>query len=141
MRRKLRVKIFENLGRWKEGKVEGWVEAKAGLRIAYSNQKSTHTQTLIYTKNTQTFFNFSFFILPCLTFYMKRRNTFLSLPPLSFHCLCMTQLRNTLDSTLSVFGHLLQTIKCGHTHPHFYFPFTLCSLVFRVRRGLDSNPK
>ena len=34
---------FENLGRWKEGRVggrkEGWKEAKAGLRIAYSNQK------------------------------------------------------------------------------------------------------
>ena len=37
---------FENLGRWKEGRKEGWVEgrmeAKAGLRIAYSNQKVSY---------------------------------------------------------------------------------------------------
>ena len=33
------MKIFENLGRWKGGRKDGWMEAKAGLRIAYSNQK------------------------------------------------------------------------------------------------------
>ena len=40
---------FENLERWKEGRKEGrkggwmggWKEAKAGLRIANSNQKHT----------------------------------------------------------------------------------------------------
>ena len=40
---KFRVDNFENLGRWVDGWMDGWVGGwmggKAGLRIAYSNQK------------------------------------------------------------------------------------------------------
>ena len=36
---------FENLGRWKDGwmggRKGGWMEATAGLRIAYSNQQKS----------------------------------------------------------------------------------------------------
>ena len=32
--------IKKNLGEWMEGWVDGWMGGKAGLRIAYSNQKS-----------------------------------------------------------------------------------------------------
>ena len=34
----------KNLGRWMDGWVEGRKEAKAGLRIAYSNQKMGKSQ-------------------------------------------------------------------------------------------------
>ena len=35
-------------GGWKEGRMDGWKEGKAGLRIAYSNQKekSNYLETL-----------------------------------------------------------------------------------------------
>ena len=38
------VENFENLGRWMGGWKEGRMEAKAGLRIAYSNQKRVERQ-------------------------------------------------------------------------------------------------
>ena len=31
--------VKKNLGEWKDGWVGGWKDGKAGLRIAYSNQK------------------------------------------------------------------------------------------------------
>ena len=51
MSRKFRIDNFENLGRWVDGWMDGWMGGwvdgwmdgwmggKAGLRIAYSNQK------------------------------------------------------------------------------------------------------